>query len=61
MLFEQFRRNCGIIHGVVFLVWCLALRIIPKIELERRHAFPIVVARDNVGIVQPSVSLSSAA
>ena len=39
-LFEQFLRNCGIIHGVVSPVWCFALRIIPKIELERRHSFP---------------------
>ncbi|MBQ4199401.1 MAG: hypothetical protein II649_05920, partial [Kiritimatiellae bacterium] len=23
-----------------FLVWCLALRIIPKIELERQRSFP---------------------
>ncbi|MBQ4199795.1 MAG: hypothetical protein II649_07915, partial [Kiritimatiellae bacterium] len=33
-------RNCGIIHGVAFLVWCLALRIIPKIELEKQRSFP---------------------
>ena len=37
---EQFRRNCGTIHGVAFRVWFLALRIIAKIELEGRLSFP---------------------
>ena len=36
-LSEQFRRNCGIIHGVAFPCSCLALRIIPKIDRGGRR------------------------
>ncbi|MDO5314439.1 MAG: hypothetical protein Q4G55_13670, partial [bacterium] len=42
---EQFRGNCGIMHGVAFPVWLLALRIIAKIELERRLSFPKIGAK----------------
>ena len=32
-------------HGVAFRVWFLALRIIAKIELERRLSFPKIGAK----------------